>query len=36
MKPRCTSFDCSSFVRWAFASAGINLGPVAVQQQIRL
>ncbi|MCA0163658.1 NlpC/P60 family protein [Bacillus altitudinis] len=21
-------FDCSSFVRWAFASAGINLGPV--------
>lgn len=20
-------FDCSSFVRWAFASAGINLGP---------
>ncbi|WP_353854501.1 NlpC/P60 family protein [Bacillus sp. Bos-x628] len=21
-------FDCSSFVRWAFASAGINLGPI--------
>ena len=21
-------FDCSSFVRWAFAAAGINLGPV--------
>ncbi|KAF1680606.1 MULTISPECIES: NlpC/P60 family protein [Bacillus] len=22
-------FDCSSFVRWAYASAGVNLGPVA-------
>ncbi|WP_426983231.1 peptidoglycan DL-endopeptidase CwlO [Bacillus cabrialesii] len=21
-------FDCSSFVRWAYASAGVNLGPV--------
>ncbi|MGE6256545.1 coiled-coil domain-containing protein [Heyndrickxia sporothermodurans] len=23
------SFDCSSFVRWAYAEAGVNLGPVA-------
>ncbi|MEC3615999.1 MULTISPECIES: peptidoglycan DL-endopeptidase CwlO [Bacillus] len=22
-------FDCSSFVRWAYASAGVNLGPVS-------
>lgn len=22
------SFDCSSFVRWAYAEAGVNLGPV--------
>ncbi|MEC1620598.1 C40 family peptidase [Bacillus mojavensis] len=22
-------FDCSSFVRWAYASAGVNLGPIS-------
>ncbi|MCM3240015.1 NlpC/P60 family protein [Heyndrickxia oleronia] len=23
------SFDCSSFVRWAYAEAGVNLGPIS-------